>query len=215
MTADQQTHLICLRPMLREDVARLADIHVKAFAHFSNSRLGTSYARHVLHWFLSDPHAIAIVAEIRNLPIGYVVGAPLDYRKRFNRAMFLPAIIGYLTHPRAWFDWRLFKTAMHRVRSTLQPISTPPTLDLPKPAYSLVSIAVSPDFQGLGIGQRLVEAFENHARTLGAVALRLSTRPGHAPAIALYERCGWIPHNRDDILYFVKLLVGDLTSIGS
>ncbi|MBO3677584.1 GNAT family N-acetyltransferase [Streptomyces sp. NEAU-YJ-81] len=56
----------------------------------------------------------------------------------------------------------------------------------------LRSVWVSPEARGHGIGDRLIAAVETWALRAGATALRLAVLPGNAPAIALYERHGFV-----------------------
>lgn len=50
---------------------------------------------------------------------------------------------------------------------------------------------VGGDTRGLGIGRRLLETLETHARQLGLVTLRLETNHTLEEAQALYRRCGY------------------------
>ncbi len=54
-------------------------------------------------------------------------------------------------------------------------------------------LAVDPDHQGRGLGRRLVETAERHARRRGCHKLTLVTYPALLPAINLYLTCGMIP----------------------
>ena len=55
----------------------------------------------------------------------------------------------------------------------------------------LYSIAVAPEARGTGIGEALLAAAERHARTRGAIAMRLEVRADNAAAQRLYERRGY------------------------
>ena len=50
---------------------------------------------------------------------------------------------------------------------------------------------VSPEVRGLGLGRRLLEALEAHAREFGLRTLRLETNRALDEAQALYRRCGY------------------------
>jgi len=50
---------------------------------------------------------------------------------------------------------------------------------------------VTPEARGLGVGQRLLEELERHARQEGAPALRLQTNRTLREAIALYRSSGY------------------------
>ncbi|CAL8477316.1 GNAT family N-acetyltransferase [Caballeronia sp. S22] len=51
---------------------------------------------------------------------------------------------------------------------------------------------VSADARGLGVGRRLLEEAERHARQSGAKLLRLETNKALAEAVALYRRSGYV-----------------------
>ena len=55
----------------------------------------------------------------------------------------------------------------------------------------ILSLAVHPDFQGRGLGRRLLEAGLAHLRAEGAPCVRLEVRPDNAPARCLYEQHGF------------------------
>jgi GNAT superfamily N-acetyltransferase len=50
---------------------------------------------------------------------------------------------------------------------------------------------VAPDARGLGLGRRLLETLERHAREFGLRMLRLETNRALTEAQALYRRCGY------------------------
>ncbi len=68
--------------------------------------------------------------------------------------------------------------------------------------WELTKMAVSPKFQGRGIGKALMDHVENYAKDkLGKSRIYLISNTINAAAIRLYKRCGWIvihegPHPR-------------------
>jgi ribosomal protein S18 acetylase RimI-like enzyme len=54
----------------------------------------------------------------------------------------------------------------------------------------LISMWVSPDVRGQGVGDQLVRAVEQFARQVPVGTLQLAVAPGNEPAIALYRRHG-------------------------
>ncbi|GLW98485.1 N-acetyltransferase [Microtetraspora sp. NBRC 16547] len=56
----------------------------------------------------------------------------------------------------------------------------------------LKSVWVSPEVRGRGVGERLIAAVETWALQSGATVLRLTVIPGNEPAIALYQRNGFV-----------------------
>jgi [ribosomal protein S18]-alanine N-acetyltransferase len=65
----------------------------------------------------------------------------------------------------------------------------------------LYSIAVDPRVGRRGIGRALMAACERFALAHGCSALRLEVRRDNAPAIALYERLGFLPIGQYDYYY--------------
>ncbi len=72
---------------------------------------------------------------------------------------------------------------------------------LPPEAY-LANIAVDPEFQGLGIGTRLLEAVEEMAKDSGANYIILEVRVSNKAAIRLYEKFGFEPVGLRKGMYF-------------
>jgi ribosomal protein S18 acetylase RimI-like enzyme len=58
--------------------------------------------------------------------------------------------------------------------------------------YEVGKMAVAADAQGLGLGQRLLDACEAHARARLAPRLYLETNTSQTHAIALYQRFGFV-----------------------
>ncbi|WP_269514288.1 GNAT family N-acetyltransferase [Brevundimonas subvibrioides] len=63
---------------------------------------------------------------------------------------------------------------------------------MPDGGREVGKMAVAPDAQGLGLGRKLLDACEAHARSVGAPRLYLETNVAQAHAIALYRRFGFM-----------------------
>jgi ribosomal protein S18 acetylase RimI-like enzyme len=61
-------------------------------------------------------------------------------------------------------------------------------------SVELISLWVAPDARGAGVGTGLIEAVAEWARSAGAECVSLGVRLENSPAIALYERTGFIDH---------------------
>ncbi|MDA0351737.1 MAG: GNAT family N-acetyltransferase [Chloroflexi bacterium] len=75
------------------------------------------------------------------------------------------------------------------------------------------NLAVRPERQGEGIGSRLIEACEAHARSLGLTELRLYTNEAMTENLAFYPRRGFVETRRGGEdgfrrVYFSKQLAG-------
>jgi GNAT superfamily N-acetyltransferase len=51
---------------------------------------------------------------------------------------------------------------------------------------------IAPEARGLGVGRRLLDELERHARNAGVTVLRLETNRALTEAIALYRRSGYV-----------------------
>jgi GNAT superfamily N-acetyltransferase len=86
-----------------------------------------------------------------------------------------------------------------------------------KTCYDLYWIATHDDYRGKGIGKKILEETEKHAKSLGCIILIAETSglPHYAPTRAFYERTGFLLEARlkdyytlgDDKLFFTKRLV--------
>ena len=56
----------------------------------------------------------------------------------------------------------------------------------------VMNLAVSPSYRRQGIGQALIKELVEHLRQRGIIALLLEVRVSNTPAIALYEKLGFI-----------------------
>lgn len=68
----------------------------------------------------------------------------------------------------------------------------------PEGVYHLNKIYVLPSHQGQGLGQQLVEAVVDAVRAANGKALELNVNR-HNPALAFYERQGFVQHREEDI----------------
>ncbi|MFF0426658.1 GNAT family N-acetyltransferase [Streptomyces sp. NPDC004520] len=74
-----------------------------------------------------------------------------------------------------------------------RPVGMAAGLLAPDAVPELRSVWVAPEARGLGLAARLIAAVETWAQGTGADRLRLSVLAANAPAIALYERLGYVP----------------------
>jgi GNAT superfamily N-acetyltransferase len=73
------------------------------------------------------------------------------------------------------------------------------------------NVAISPAWQGRGLGRRLLRHAEDEGRRLALPELRLLTNERYLDNIAMYTRYGYVethrvPHLGTDLVYFVKRL---------
>lgn len=63
-------------------------------------------------------------------------------------------------------------------------------------AADMMNLAVSPNYRRQGIGHALVEELVKHLQTNQVIALLLEVRVSNSPAIALYEKMGFVQVGR-------------------
>ncbi len=79
---------------------------------------------------------------------------------------------------------------------------------------SIDNVAIAPDYQGMGIGSRLLEIAEDEARTADRIEIRLFTHVMMTDNIAWYGRRGYVETHRlaergFSRAFFTKRLDGD------
>ena len=73
-----------------------------------------------------------------------------------------------------------------------------------KEHMTIANVAVSPQFQGKGLGRGLLEFAQTEARKLGYKELRLATHVQLVENIALYTHLGWSDIGRDENRIFMS-----------
>lgn len=164
----------------------LASIHKKAFPNFFLTTLGDNFLKDYYKASLASINSISIGAVDDNGSIvGFAVGSlkSKGYHKNLlfeNFYLFTTrAIILILTKPLAII--RLIKN-----------------LDKNKASeddgnYSeLLSIGISPELKGLGIGKELLFSFEKEVKKRGGEKVALTTDlENNERVISFYEKCGY------------------------
>lgn len=164
---------ITIRPMTKIDIEECTRIHTSSFKGFFLTFLGPRFLRELYTDIMLDPTGIAVVAEKVEPTgpcqiVGFAVGsmdAPQLYRNLIRhhlRQFALDGISAVLRKP----------TIIPRLLRALNK----PSENLPVPdAALLMSIAVLPGMQGLGIGKRLITSFIDETAKLGRSNVMLTT----------------------------------------
>ena len=63
-------------------------------------------------------------------------------------------------------------------------------------------INLQPEYQGMGLGTRLIEAFENHLFDLGVTGVHLHTTNYNKKAIPFYNKNGYILLREDKMNHY-------------
>ncbi len=179
-----------VREATRQDIPGIAGIHREAFKGFLMTRLGERFLRTYYGIALGYAGAIALVACGSSGKVaGFVVG--YDNPKAFY----------------TYFSARKWEVVLSMTFSLLRnPFLLSRVLASKKQAESsarneayadgvveLASVAVSPEFEGQGLGRKLVDVFTDKARTCGAKEIFLTTDlTDNDSVIRFYEKNGFL-----------------------
>jgi ribosomal protein S18 acetylase RimI-like enzyme len=171
--------------MLMADVPEVVNTHLKSFTGFFLSFLGYQFLRELYVGILKDSAGIAYVYEDQGHILGFVAGTsqPAGFYSRllkrrwwrFGLASLVPILKNPLIVPRL-----------------LQAFRKPQDVSDQPDAGTLMSIAVSPDSQGRGLGQALVKAFLKEAADRGLKYVDLTTDKNNNDSVnQFYRRMGF------------------------
>lgn len=194
-----------IRPLGQQDLSAVAQIHLVAFPHSALTALGLEAVRRYYDWQLTGPHDVSALGVCDgNELAGFCIGG-----------VFRGAMSGFLQKHRTFLVWRvathpwlalnpLFRErlamglgVLHRFSRTSK--SASPNRTTKQPRFGILSIGVSPKFQGRGVGKLLMTESETIARHRGFQEMQLSVNPENLQAVRFYENLGWQKVIRDNI----------------
>lgn len=195
------------------DLDAIARVHVAAFSRSALTRLGSEAVRRYYHWQFIGPHeAVALGVDIDAALGGFcfagVFRGALSGFVRQNRAFLAWRIA---THPWLVVD-STFRTRLRtgtKAVGLLGRVQAPRFVrDVPSSnavcapstqavaqrtqrSFGVLSIAVHPSSQGLGLGKALMQVAEEHARARGCDGMHLTVDYANHRAVRFYESLGW------------------------
>ena len=183
-----------IRPADHDDLLPAATAYLRAFPD-TLDQLGARDMRPVA---VADIMRVCLQAEPRGFFVAEVGGRPAGYTicpSRTDRVARVAFLRGHVL--RVLWNWgtgrygigigpalQALADKMHFLRSDHLPGAVC--------RARVLSIAVDPDFQGRGIGRRLLREGLSYLRREGAPDVRLEVRPHNAAAKALYESVGFV-----------------------
>jgi GNAT superfamily N-acetyltransferase len=177
-----------------------AILHVTQLPHGFFARLGRPFLAGYYRGFVHSPHAIALIATVRQQPAGVLVGT-LGHRAHYRWMLHdgglrlaTTALLGFLRKPH--LAVRFMRTRCRRYLRGLLHLrdggdGQQQSVRRRGPTAVLTHVAVVPESSGYGVGTVLVEAFLDEAALRGAPRARLSTLAGERGAGGFYRRLGW------------------------
>jgi len=191
-----------IRRLGKSDLPRVALIHVAAFPKSALTKLGVEAVRRYYEWQLIGPHECdALGAFLDDRLVGFCFagvfkGAMSGFLQKnwlflLRRVLVRPwLLMNPIFRERASMALRILRWLLRqRFRRKRETFALPK--QNPSKSYGILSIAVDPRYQGLGIGKMLMERAEAIAKEKGFYEMDLTVEPQNERAIRFYERLGW------------------------
>lgn len=197
---------ISTRNLETYNLPAVAELHAAAFPDSALTMLGAECLRRYYEWQLVGPHdVLALGAFVDTELCGFCFGGT-----------FRGATAGFLNRNRAYLSWRvlthpwlatnpLFRDRLASGTRILKRIALQRS---PKPkaaqaafgavkSFGILSIAVHPERQGLGLGRLLMKESEDAARRHGFNEMDLTVQTDNHQAIRFYESLDWKKVHRE------------------
>jgi ribosomal protein S18 acetylase RimI-like enzyme len=190
------------RDLTVRDLLAIANVHCSAFPDRVLTKLGIEAVRRFYEWLLVGPHdVIPVGAFLGDTLVGFCFGGVFRGAWGGFLAMHrLFLVCRVLTRP--WLvlnpifraEMRisirvLFRNSPQKRRITT--LGQDSSKGLASKPFSILSIAVLPQYQNMGIGKMLMNHSELVARQRGFRKMRLTVHPEDQAAIGFYQSLGW------------------------
>ncbi len=181
------------RSAKRKDLGEIAHIFLKAFPesveHYAGHPIGPKAIEDAFAiGFDAEPGAF-FVAEVNGKVVGYII-APTRFSGIIRTAILHGHLLKMLWR---WITGQ-YKVGLRPVwiaaRNWLGMIGEARQSETHAEAR-ILSIAVDPECQGLGIGTGLMKLGLDYLKSRGEKLVRLEVRPDNKPAIHVYEKYGF------------------------
>jgi ribosomal protein S18 acetylase RimI-like enzyme len=191
---------VCVRQLTESDLQSVTLVHAAAFPDSALTKLGAESVRRYYEWQLLGPHeVVALGAFVDNDLSGFCFGG-----------LFKGSTSGFVSKNRVYLSWRvlthpwlaanpMFRERLIIATRILKRFAKPkPSRSRTRPparsankSFGILSIAVDPQCQGLGLGRVLMEESESVARQRGFNQMDLTVHPNNHKAVHFYEGRGW------------------------
>jgi ribosomal protein S18 acetylase RimI-like enzyme len=176
-----------IRSLGEEFLSDVVRIHQAGLGYSLNSRLGADHLALLYATMARDPNSYVGVALVDRRAAGVITGT-VDAHALKIRLLRSLSILGVarlslklVTRPRLVLQWWQGNIIDAPVQHEGQDVRA-----------VLTAIAVHPDFQGLGVGKRLVRALEAFFVNAHVMRYRLDTLLRNEPAKEFYKRLGFL-----------------------
>lgn len=197
--------------------------HLRYFPDGFFARLGGGFLTCYTRTYLTSPYATGLIAEIRDQPVGFLVGtvdsaAHRQYLLRFHCIpLALRALPALAARPPLMFHFLHTRLPRYCHRLLAQRPQEDEDAGCGTTAAReavLAHLAVVPEARGQGVGGALIDNFTRFAVLAGCERMSLVTASGQEGAGPYYERRGWQPWEESRtpegrrLLTYVRFLSG-------
>lgn len=179
--------MVVYRKSMVSDSCQIAKIHSKSFPNFFLTTLGYAFLKNYYESCIKNKEVVSISAidDNTNILIGFSVGC---YSSRgFNKKLVFSNLWGFSKQALIL----LYKNPIALIRLAKNFVKKNNSIDDGKYA-ELLSIGVSPDNIGLGVGKNLLTKFEDKIRERGVKIISLTTDAfSNDTVLKFYKKCGY------------------------
>ncbi len=191
-----------IRQVNPSDLASVAFCHKRSFTSSLSSAMGLRYLQSMLSWYLDSPYGFIFMEQSDEGTKGYCGGIVVNGKLPFGSASsmaqhsFEAAVLAFIQRPWLLFHREMFRKYRFVFRNIWYRIVPPevksrPDQETAAPHTGLVVIGVDPEFQGQGIGQKLLLEFERRTKEMDIHLMKLTVKADNGKAIGAYKKSGW------------------------
>jgi len=186
------------------DAAAVGDLHRSAIATSFLASLGRGFSKHLYRGVLSSPSAFGFACRAADgRVLGYI--ACTDS----TSAVYKESLFRYGLMLAVWLLPRIWRISV--IRRLWETLRYPFDVGEDLPKAEVLSIAVSPEVHGRGIGTQLMQAALAEFRRRGTTQVKVAVWAGNTAAIKFYERSGFklaitrVHHQKPMNIYTMRL----------
>lgn len=149
-----------------------------------------------LYYPYYESENVFLAVDQDNMAVGYIMGTANSKRQEenFKRKMIWKITIRSFLYT-SWKYTESFKALVFFIKN-LNLKSQPKNLYNEYPAH--LHMNVLPEYQHMGIGSKLINAFEKHIKEIGVKGIHLRTSNFNIKALPFYEKKGYIIIYKDN-----------------
>lgn len=197
---------VILKSLETDDLPLIAQVHMDSFPDSALTKLGLAVVERYYLWQVTGPHqkvratGAFVADECAGFSFSGVFNGSTYGFIHQNRTLLIKSV---LRHPRLFLSSLFLKRLSEGIRLLARFGGKKPaskgSASRTVPNYGILSIAVSPHFQKLGIGQLLMLDAEEEALKYGCREICLTVHPANKKAVRFYEHQNWQKFRTSDL----------------